>query len=407
MSRKAVLTLQLLFLILITVAISQGQKYLNKPSSSSKTLLAPTDKRIKAEGTLNIYDSDRAFPGVTLIASVGTAETFLIDMNANILQSWPVDSERARLLPNGNLLVISGTKWGSKRAPWKKIKNNIREYSWNGEIVWKYIADDVLHHDLHRLDNGNTLLLKRSFVPESLYTKLESTTWQKSRIRSDTAFEISPDGKIIWQWNTYDHIDLNNCGKRSCAALELDEDKHVDWTHTNSISYLPENIWFDQGDSRFKPGNLLILPRNLWSIFIADKQSGKIVWTYHGNYRGGLSGGHEANMIDKGLPGAGNILVIDNGTSNHKGESFILEISPPDQSLTWVYDKGHSFYTKTRGSVQRLANGNTLISEDLTGRIFEVTPSKEIVWEYKIPFESNRSQRYPYNYCPGCVAKPN
>ena len=35
---------------------------------------------------------------------------------------------------------------------------------------------------------------------------------------------------------------------------------------------------------------------------------------------------------------------------------------------------------------QRLGNGNTLITEGATGRLFEVSPDHEIVWEYISPW---------------------
>ena len=38
-----------------------------------------------------------------------------------------------------------------------------------------------------------------------------------------------------------------------------------------------------------------------------------------------------------------------------------------------------------RGAAQRLPNGNTLITESERGRVFEVTPQKEIVWEFWNP----------------------
>jgi len=38
--------------------------------------------------------------------------------------------------------------------------------------------------------------------------------------------------------------------------------------------------------------------------------------------------------------------------------------------------------------VQRLANGNTLINEGLYGRLFEVTPDGDAVWEYVNPYLS-------------------
>ncbi len=38
------------------------------------------------------------------------------------------------------------------------------------------------------------------------------------------------------------------------------------------------------------------------------------------------------------------------------------------------------------GSAQRPANGNTFICESAFGRLFEVTPQGETVWEYIIPY---------------------
>jgi hypothetical protein len=38
------------------------------------------------------------------------------------------------------------------------------------------------------------------------------------------------------------------------------------------------------------------------------------------------------------------------------------------------------------GIAQRLANGNTLLTESSFGRFFEVTKEGEIVWEYVNPF---------------------
>ena len=44
------------------------------------------------------------------------------------------------------------------------------------------------------------------------------------------------------------------------------------------------------------------------------------------------------------------------------------------------------FYTPFMGNAQRLPNGNTHVTESSTGRLFEVTPAGEVVWEYVIPW---------------------
>ena len=134
---------------------------------------------------------------------------------------------------------------------------------------------------------------------------------------------------------------------------------------------------------------------------------------------GGLARPHEPYMIKKGMPGAGNILIFDNGigpkTSNRDGKAVrdkitvILEINPVSKQIVWLYQNGKEFYSSIQGTQQRLSNGNTFVCESTTGRIFEVTRDGEVVWEYVMPpFPGSneehgfgtRPHRYPYDYCP-------
>jgi len=103
-------------------------------------------------------------------------------------------------------------------------------------------------------------------------------------------------------------------------------------------------------------------------------------------------------MIEKGLPGAGNILLLDNGRNGGQ-KSRVLEINPITREIVWSYT-APGFYTASAGSAQRLFNGNTLISEDRKGHVFEVTASGDVVWEYQSEFETRRAARYALNYCP-------
>jgi len=108
-------------------------------------------------------------------------------------------------------------------------------------------------------------------------------------------------------------------------------------------------------------------------------------------------------MIDKGLPGEGNILIFDNGASPwkdlaHASCSYVLEINPVTKEIVWKYENGEQFHSRFTSSAQRLNNGNTLICESAGKRIFEVTAEGEIVWEYVEG--TSRAYRYPYDYCP-------
>ena len=229
----------------------------------------------------------------------------LIDMNGNIVKEWLLKgrAQRAKLIENGNLLTVEFT-------------GEIREYDWKGNLIWEYKPKPPgpAHHDFQRLENGNTLLIYREKVPEEYAKKSRDLIRRKTDVYSDAILEVTPSKKIVWEWHGYEHIDIN-WYKPLCVR---------DWMHTNSVRSLPENRHYDNGDDRFKPGNVIISPRSLDTIFIIDKETGDIVWEYHGDYRGGLQGQHEAYMIEKELPGAGNILVFDNGSSTAYGWKKIL-----------------------------------------------------------------------------------
>lgn len=341
-----------------------------------------------------IYDPDRCFNGYTVFCVHGEAGVRLIDMNGNIVKEWRVEHPgRARLLKNGNLLALTRRK--------------IVEYSWDGHLVWEFEhPQGTPHHDFQRLDNGNTLVIRHGDVPDEYRKKIRDPVRRSARpFRSDVLLEVTPNKKIIWEWHAYKHFDINRFDETSPPG---------DWIHTNTIQALPENKWHNDGDERFKPGNILFSPRNLSSIFVVDKDAKEIVWEYSGNYAGGLAGQHESHMIEKGFPGEGNIIIFDNGapplrSRAHVGKSFILEIEPPTGKIVWKYENGYKFFSPFRAGAQRLPNGNTLITESHGPRIFEVTREGEIVWEYAVEWQRipiGWAYRYSYDYCPQLSALP-
>ena len=87
----------------------------------------------------------------------------------------------------------------------------------------------------------------------------------------------------------------------------------------------------------------------------------------------------------------GRVLLFDNG-SHRQGQgvpySRVIEVDPATNQIEWEYkgDPPLSFFSPVISSAERQPNGNTLICEGSTGRLFEVTRNKEIVWEYINPF---------------------
>lgn len=372
---------------------------------------ATTEDRSDNYHRVTVWNKEKAAPGFTIYPVSGTEEILLLSMDGKIVHRWSMDAERARLLPNCNLLVIHGSKWGKAQERWRKQRHYLREYDWEGKVIWEYAADELVHHDAHKLDSGNYLFLKRATIPYPDEWIPSGSDPDNFEVRSDTVMEVSPDKKIIWSWSIHDSFQLHECGWRGCKfSREAGNkglkapDKIADWSHTNTANVVPENKWYDGGDQRFKPGNIIVLPRSFWTVYIIDRETRAPVWSFHGHPteetpEAGLIRGHEAYMIPRGLPGAGNILLFDNGLGKIRKYSRILEVNPLTNQIVWSYEKPGEFFSDGAGLAQRLINGNTLISEDKDGRVFEITPEGELVWEVQGEYRVSRAERYMPGFC--------
>ena len=358
-----------------------------------------------------IYQPDQCHNGYTVVLLPGERgpDVGLIDMNGLEAHRWPLEVPRtkggiprARLLPDGYLLVL--------RSVHERMTGYAQEYDWNGELVWEYEPPGELwpHHDIEKTAVGNTLIICRETVPEQIRAKAREPE-RREMLYADVIQEISPEGRVAWEWHQYEHIDIERCCRVPAPTdwwAGPENNTLVDWTHTNTVQAIPENQWHRRGDERFRPGNVLMSLRQLDVVLLVDRDTGRIVWEYTGDYKGGMSGQHDSHMIEEGLPGEGNILIFDNGASpttdlSHCGCSYVLEVDPATGEVAWVYDQGERFHSNFTSSCQRLANGNTLILEAAHGRLFEVTRDGETVWEHVFgpgP-RAQRAYRYGYDYC--------
>ena len=332
----------------------------------------------------------------------------LMDMNGHIVHLWKNvrGIGRMQLLSNGNLVVTNfGPADETRRVlpPGEEDsdlavvgeEDTILEVDWDGNKVWEYKPPSAPHHDFKRLENGNTMMIHSEWVPEEIKAKIEDPERRAAPVKADCILEVNRNGETVWEWHEYEYLDINQYSKT---------DGLRDWTHTNTVQVLPSNHWYDEGNERFKPGNVLISVRNQDTIYTIDRESKEIVWQYTGDYKGGLAHQHEPHMIEPGLPGAGNIIIFDNGIGcrsiAHEGCSYILEIDPVTEEIVWKYEHGHAFYSATAGVQQRLKNGNTLITSSCGGRVFEITVEGQIVWEWVPVYKPMRPNRYAYDFCP-------
>jgi len=87
----------------------------------------------------------------------------------------------------------------------------------------------------------------------------------------------------------------------------------------------------------------------------------------------------------------GNLLIFDNGT--HRPDrsapfSRVIEVEIATQEIVWSYQDRppFDFFSHNISNAERLGNGETLVCEGNFGRLFEVTPDGELVWEFVNPY---------------------
>jgi len=416
---------------------------------------------------VTIYEPERCWNGYTIFQPRQLGAT-LIDMNGNVVNRW----RGLQGLPGPNKLLPGGYVMGSigQRDMKLGFQDNLDlvQVDWDGRTVWRFDRLELVkdprrvarwlarqHHDYQRegnpvgyfvpgmaptVDRGKTLIV--------CHANLNHPAISDKRLLDDVIIEVAWDGRIIWRWQCSDHFEELGFGPAARRVLRRDPGMVKagggmgDWMHLNSASWLGPNKWFDAGDERFHPDNIIWSGRETNILAITGRKSGHIVWQVGPDYLnnktgkkiGQIIGPHHVHMIPRGLPGEGDILVFDNGgwagygarspgaptgrRNALRDSSRVLQFSPVTLAPVWQYPErkeGPGFgpisgplYSPLMSSAQRLPNGNTLITEGNTGRIFEVTGKGEIVWEYINPYYGRkdrqniiyRAYRVPYEWVP-------
>lgn len=312
-------------------------------------------------------DRARAFAGYTLVAPLRARSAYLVGMDGEVVHEWRLPERigtLSYLLPGGRLLTSVMTPEGPPIIEGKS--GRMLEYDWEGNVVWEHV-DHGQHHDFRRLANGNTLYLGWEDMPADRARLLQggvpgSESMKGGRIYSDYLREVTPDGRLVWEWHAH-ALDL--------ARYPLATDVwRWEFAHANSCCPLPD-------------GSVLVSFRHLDTIMVIDR-AGQVTWEMR-DVRWGHQ--HNAEMLPNG-----NITIFANGMANLAlpPASRILEIDPRKREVVWEYKAPQSwtFFSPIISGAQRLPNGDTLICEGMTGRIFEVTREGDIVWEYINPFHN-------------------
>lgn len=412
---------------------------------------------------ISSLSSQEVFDGLTIFTPQlsggpgggGSTTTYLKDASGETVHSWNHSRGAASmpyLLPDSS--IIYPYRIQSPTMVNGGVGGGIQHISWNGEILWDYIvADDTYqhHHDVQPLPNGNVLVIawERKTASEAYEIGRESINNPLNEFWCEAILELEPvgsdDANIVWEWHLWDHVmqdidpEIPNYGiiSEHPELMNINYgnvggyggpggEPHGDWLHFNAIDY---NEYLDQIVVSSPPAS---------EIFVIDHSTTTEEAAGHSGGNSGMGGDiiyrwgnpqvyergeasdriiyviHSINWIEPDYPDGGGFIFYNNGVNRPGGNyssadvfmppidengNYYIEDEEPfgPADLSWTYDQG--FFSEVQSGAFRLPNGNTLITDANSSRIFEVTQDGDIVWD----FTQNdvnmiaRAQKYGYD----------
>lgn len=230
----------------------------------------------------------------------------------------------------------------------------------------------LAHHDFQELPDGNLAWIgfetrENVEIEKKFYT-----------VTGDAIFE-APEGTLEGEpfterFNFFDDYVADPWPTCQHFWAEAYGSGGLDWTHANSLIYVPEQDGF------------YLMSKNLDALLWIDRQAGVPQWQINGLYsdfepespEAAWSHGHMSQIWDGGF------MVFDNGYHYDPPHSRIMEVAfdPVAQtwSLVWEYWDPEERFITMLGDARKLQNGNYLGAWTNAGMITEITPGGEVVW---------------------------
>ncbi len=406
-----------------------------------------------------LYDPSKCDSGYTLFMGrqIGA---ILINMNGKVVRQWKdFMGMPCKMIKGGHIL---GSLAARDAAIASQDFADVTMIDWDGNVEWTFNKYDHVndpdgiewaarqHHDYQMEGNpvgypvpGQEVTPDFGKMMILTHKDVNKPKISPHQLLDDCVIEIDREGNILWEWSVIDHFNEFGFTEEQKNAMYRDPTMRPtgqgDLFHINCASYVGPNHWYDEGDERFNPENIIMDSRECNIMFIVSHETGEIVWQVGPDFTktpelrifGTIVGPHHTHMIPKGLPGEGHIMVYDNGgwagygapnqfsktglKVSRRDGSRVVEFDPTTLEIVWEC-KGeeigatdapfttHYFYSPLTSDAQRLPNGNTFICEGTSGRFMEFTPDNELVWEYNYPRLGSgliyRAYRIPYDWVP-------
>ena len=393
----------------------------------------------------------------------------LLDTEGKVVHRWDSDlnggGHTSYLLESGGLLRTGIRDRGWVKGQPVAATDILQITDKTGKAIWELNAKSIninsnkitFHHDMLPMPNGNILVLFYEEISPEEAAAAGWTAGKDKTVWSDGVLEIKPDLKgdsheVVWYWRFVDHVIQDQDANAANYGVIADHPEKIDGHFPES--YMPMNaVRQHLNGLDYHPGmDQIVVSSFIYNeIWVIDHSTtieeaagstggrrgmgGDLLFRY-GNpaaYAMGteedrlFQNQHDANWVDEGLPGAGNILVFNNNTGmgaiarvgtngaaaavtqeQLKGISNVHEISPTvdddgryviakagafEAEQIWFWEND-DFFAPFQGGARRLPNGNTLLTDTVGRRVWEVAPDGGVVVRYKGPAPAFKAFKY-------------
>jgi hypothetical protein len=219
------------------------------------------------------------------------------------------------------------------------------------ERVWTERFDLADTHDADLVDGGEAILVANM----RNYNETTGENEDRLFVYNRTTEEIE------WEWHFDDHYDRE----------DIAENYTDDWTHVNDVDEIGDGLY-------------LASPRNFDQAIVVNRSTDEI------EMKLGSDENHDV-LDEQHNP---DYLESRNGTPTPLvGDSEndrIVEYANPDRDLTdgdgWTRTWTLTGDLNWPRDADRLADGDTLVTDSANHRVAEVTPDGEVVWEFYAPW---------------------
>jgi len=268
-------------------------------------------------------------------------------------------------LDNGNVLLILGVNAAREIDPMG-----------NEQTFWFATTAglDSMHHHISELPNGNVLVVGTDDELIDGYPA-EGGGTAEYKVVGDTMHELSRDGSLVSTVSTFDFLDPLD------VPEDLDDpywDSFVDpfwdflydgntrdWTHLNEVIVVDEDTYIVS----IRHLNMIA------KVDVSDPENPELIWRLGPEYDFEMVGEGLWNYHQHGpqLEEDGSLFVYDNG--NHRGGiirgpelfSRVVHYAVDEENMEveqlWEYRGEEQYFATFVGGVQRLANGNVLVTD--------------------------------------------